>query len=167
MSPRAACRLESIGFDHVYDYTAGIATYRSLLNQSVKQIDLPPDVQDLVSALYWFRAQPIRVDEPLTLNLYTDEKIYQTEIQIEPPAPLELLKRGTFTCIKVEPKASFKGLLVKRGRLWAYITADEHRVPLLVQATTPWGQMSAVIDESSIPAGVSREHHARRAPAGP
>jgi hypothetical protein len=50
----------------------------------------------------------------------------------------------------VEPKASFKGLLVKRGRLWAYVTADEHRLPLFVRATTPWGAMSAVIDEASI-----------------
>jgi len=69
---------------------------------------------------------------------------------------LELLKRGTFRCVVVEPKASFKGLLVKRGRLWAYLTADEHRLPLLVRATTPWGPMSAVLDDASIPPTVQR-----------
>ncbi len=29
MSPRAACRLEALGFDQVYDYTAGIADWRA------------------------------------------------------------------------------------------------------------------------------------------
>ena len=29
MSPRAACRLEAIGFEEVYDYTAGIADWKA------------------------------------------------------------------------------------------------------------------------------------------
>ncbi|MBI3083054.1 MAG: DUF3108 domain-containing protein [Candidatus Omnitrophica bacterium] len=128
----------------------GTATYRSLLNGSVKEIPLPPAFQDLVSALYWFRAQPLHPDQTITLDLYTDEKIYQTQVFVKRPILLELLKRGTFPCFTIEPKASFKGLLVKRGRLWAYLTADERRIPLLVKTTTPWGPMSAVIDEDSL-----------------
>jgi len=144
-----------------FDHAAGMAAYRSLLNQSVKEIPIPPDVQDLISALYWFRAQPLEPGEPLTLNLYTDEKIYETAVQITGPFPLELLKRGTFRCFEVEPQTSFKGLMVKRGRLWAYLTADAHRLPLLVKATTPWGPMTAVLSDASIPAGVKREPHVR------
>ncbi|MCI0458810.1 MAG: DUF3108 domain-containing protein, partial [Gemmataceae bacterium] len=95
-------------------------------------------------------------DSTLTVDLYTDEKIYQTELHIKKPSFLELLKRGTFWCFVVEPNASFKGLLVKRGRLWAYLTADEHRLPLLIKATTPWGHMAAVIEDASIPDGIRR-----------
>jgi hypothetical protein len=149
-----------------FDLTASKATYRSLLNQSVKELDLPPGVQDLVSAMYWVRAQPIQPTQRLTLDIYTDEKIYQTEIQVKQPLRLELLKRGTFPCIVVEPRASFRGLLVKRGRIWAYLTADEHRLPLLVKVTTPWGLMSAILDEDSIPAAVKRDQ-AGRHPASP
>ena len=127
-----------------------VATYRSLLNGSVKEIPLPPTFQDLISALYWFRAQPIQGPVMLTLDLYTDEKIYQTELSVSSPVQFELLKRGTFSCLVVEPKASFKGLLVKRGRIWAYLTDDALRLPLMVRATTPWGPMSAVLDESSL-----------------
>lgn len=134
-----------------FNYTTATATYRSLLNQSVKEIPLPVGVQDLISALYWFRMQPIHPHQTLLINLYTDERIYQTEVQIRQPLLLELLKRGTFPCFVVEPKASFKGLLVRRGRIWAYLTTDERRIPLLVKAITPWGAMSAVIDESSKP----------------
>ena len=141
------------------------ASYRSLLNQSTKEIDLPGDFQDLISALYWLRAQPVEPGQTITMNLYTDEKIYRTDIQVTELTLLELLKRGTFACLVIEPKATFKGLLVKRGRLWAYVTADAHRLPLLVKATTPWGAMSAILDEESIPRSVIR--HADRDPAGP
>ena len=134
----------------VFDHAKGLATYHSLVNQSIKEIPFPPDVQDLISALFWFRTQSLRPNQTLRLQLYTDEKIYQTDIEVKAPLLLELLKRGTFPCLVVEPKASFKGLLVKRGRLWAYFTADERRLPLLIRVTTPWGPMSAVIDEASL-----------------
>jgi hypothetical protein len=143
-----------------FDHQQATATYRSLLNNSVKEIPLPDTFQDLISALYWFRAQPLEPGQPLGMNLYTDEKIYATDVHVLPLMTLELLKRGTFRCVVVEPKASFKGLLVKRGRMWAYLTADEHRLPLLVKATTPWGPMSAVLDAASIPPTVRRGHAA-------
>ena len=142
-----------------FNYTTSTATYRSLLNQSVKEIPLPSGVQDLISALYWFRAQPLHPHQTLLMNLYTDERIYQTEVQVKQPLLLELLKRGTFPCLVVEPKASFKGLLVRRGRIWAYLTANEYRIPLLVKAMTPWGAMSAVIDESSLSSALELPRH--------
>jgi len=137
-----------------FDHAAKRATYRSLLNHSVKEIELPEEFQDLISALYWFRAQPLDANQPLAVNLYTDEKIYRTEIRFQGPQILELLKRGTFPCLVVEPKASFKGILVKRGRIWAYFTTDARRVPLLARATTPWGPMSAVLDETALQAAL-------------
>ena len=137
-----------------FDYASGTALYQSLLNGSVKEIPLPSKFQDLISALYWFRLQPLPAPSliqggQLTIDLYTDEKIYQTTIMVKPPVPLALVERGTFSCLVVEPLTSFQGLLVKRGRLWAYVTADERRLPVLVKATTPWGPMSAVLDEAS------------------
>ena len=134
----------------VFDHQRYVAAYRSLINQSSFDVPVPEEFQDLLSALYWLRAQPLQPDQAVTVNLYTDEKIYETRIRIGQPAWLELLKRGTFPCVMVEPEARFKGLLVKRGRVWAYFTLDERRIPLMIKASTPWGQMSAVIDEASL-----------------
>ncbi len=135
-----------------FDDSAHIATYRSLKHPDdpPKQIPLPAQFQDLISTLYWFRRQPLTPNSTMSLDIYTDEKIYQTAIQVGPPMILQLLKRGAFPCLMVEPKASFKGFLVRRARIWAYLTADQHRLPLLIKATTPWGPMSAVISEASL-----------------
>ncbi len=135
----------------VFDPASRIATYRSLLNSSVKEIELPDRFQDLLSTFYWLRTQPFQPGQSVALNVYTDEKIYDTRFLIGPLESLELLKRGTFQCLTVELKASFKGVLMERGRLWAYFTPDAHRLPLLIKATTPWGLMVAVIDNSALP----------------
>ena len=89
--------------------------------------------------------------DPLILQIYSDEKIYRTEVIPMKTLSLELLWRGTFPCILLEPKAAFKGVFVRRGRMWLYLSADERRVPLLVKVSTPWGQMTGVVDPDSLP----------------
>jgi len=133
-----------------FDYARGIATYRSRLNNSVKEIPIPPSVHDILSAFYWLRTHPVDPQRSITLEIYSDEKVYHTEVRPLTPITLELRRRGTFPCLMVEPKAAFKGVLVRRGRVWFYITADERRLPLLVKLTTPWGPMAGVIDPESL-----------------
>lgn len=140
-----------------FDLAQRVASFHSRLNGQRKQIPLPEEFQDLISVLYWFRNQPWSPPQTMQLDLYTDEKIYQTDIHVGSPIVLELLKRGTFRCLVAEPtKATFKGLLVRRGRLWAYLTDDVYRLPILLKVTTPWGAMSAVLDEASFPPPVAR-----------
>lgn len=133
-----------------FDYAQCIATYRSLLNQSIKEIPLPPDVQDLISAFYWLRTHAVSLTEPTRLPIYSDEKIYQVEIVPIKTLQLELLKRGTFPCVLIEPKANFKGVFIRRGRVWCYISTDARRIPLFIRLTTPWGPISGVIDQASL-----------------
>ncbi len=141
-----------------FNYATSTAMYHSLLNQSTKDIPLTADVQDLASMLYWFRAQPVQPNSTVVATIYTDEKLYVTRIHVKQVVSLELLKRGTFPCVIVEPTASFKGLLIKRGRIWAYFTTDPSRLPLLVKATTPWGPMSAVLEPKSLSDTRHRSH---------
>lgn len=141
-----------------FDHDRSIAIYKSLLNESRKEISLPDNFHDLISVLYWFRSLPLTPGNLITANLYSDEKIYETEIHIGDITELELLKRGTFSCIRVEPKARFKGFMVKRGRIWAYLTADDRRLPLLIKITTPWGPMSAILAQESVTQSENARH---------
>jgi len=135
-----------------FDYERAIATYRSLLHHDVKkEISITPDVHDIVSAFYWLRMQPVEPGRPITLSVYSDEKVYRTVINPLKTVTVELLWRGTFPCLMVEPQATFKGILVRRGRMWVYVSVDERRVPLFMKITTPWGPITGVIDPESLP----------------
>lgn len=133
-----------------FDYACLIATYTSRLNHSVKEVPIPADVQDLLGAFYWLRRHAARPRTTLTLNIYSDEKVFRTDFQVLDQTVLELRRRGTFECLLIEPQARFRGVFVRRGRLWVYLSADARRVPLLVTVATPWGPMSGVIDKASL-----------------
>lgn len=130
-----------------FDYVRLIATYESLLNGSIKEIPIPADVHDMVSAFYWLRTHAVDPNQPTQLNLYADEKVYQTSVTPRKRVTLELLKRGVFPCLVVEPSASFKGVLNRRGRMLVYVTTDAQRIPLFVKISTPWGLIAGIIDE--------------------
>ncbi len=134
----------------IFDHDKRLAYYESRLNGSKKEIPIENGVQDLISTLYWLRRQKIEPETTQTVDIYTDEKIFRTEIRIGRLQELEILDRGTFQALVIEPKATFKGMLVKRGRIWAYMTGDPGHLPLLIKATTPWGPMNAVLDQNSL-----------------
>ena len=133
-----------------FDYTRRLATYTSLLNHSVKEIPIPADVQDIIGAFYSLRRHATEPHTTLTLNIYSDEKVFRTEFRVGDALILELLRRGTFPSLLIEPRANFRGVFVRRGRLWIYLSADARRLPLFVRVATPWGPMSGVIDQSSL-----------------
>ena len=140
-----------------FDYTRHLATYHSLINErSVKEIVIPDDVQDLLTVLYWVRRQPLHVDQPIVAPIYSDEKVYQTRVEPLKTLQLELRRRGTFPCVLIEPRAAFKGVFVRRGRVRVYFTADERRIPLFIDIATPWGPVSGVIEAASLRAAASR-----------
>lgn len=134
-----------------FDHAAKTAHYQSLRSGETKTVELPEAFQDLISSIFWFRNQPLQDGVPLQVNLYTDEKIFPTEMRVSGPQTLEILKRGTFQAWRIDPQANFKGVLRKRGKIWAYVSADPERLPLMVRATTPWGQMSAILDTVDLP----------------
>ena len=142
-----------------FDYGRLTASYRSLLNGATKEVSISSDMQDILSAFYWLRRQPVIPGQPLVLNIYSDEKIYRTEILPLKTLMLELLWRGTFPCLLVEPKASFKGVLVRRERMWVYVSLDARRVPLFVKVATPWGLITGVLDRESLNAVVVDRPH--------
>lgn len=133
-----------------FDYQRLTATYRSLLNGSVKEIAIEPDTHDIISSFYRLRTRPDQLLRSSRMSVYSDEKLYRLEVRALGSQVLEL-RRSVFSCLVVEPVANFKGVFVRRGRLVAYMMADAPHIPLLVKISTPWGLMTGIIDQASLP----------------
>lgn len=152
---------EAVTFDH----TNGVATYESFVNreikeflhEAVKRVPIPPHTQDPLSAFFVLRLQPVTIGTPLLVDIYSDEKYFHTEIKVLKTLTLELRRLGVFPVVQIEPVARFKGLLVKRGRVDMYLTADSARVPVLIQLWTPWGLVTGTIDRDTAAQSSSRQ----------
>jgi len=128
-----------------FDQKAHRATYRSLLNKTMKEFEIPEKVQDAASCFYYFRLLDIEVGKSYFFDVNCDEKNWQLEVKVLEAKPLELLKMGVINAFVVEPYPKFKGLFVKRGRVWASFSADGQRIPLLFKMQSPWGVVTGVI----------------------
>ncbi len=126
-----------------YDYAAHKGRY---LNKSfstseptlvTKEIDLPDYVQDALSCLYYFRLQDIEVGKPVFIKVNADEKNWDLEVKVLDKAHIEIRNMGAYEAVLAEPEAKFKGIFVRKGKMEIWFSADERRIPLLVNVHVP------------------------------
>jgi len=128
-----------------YDYKKRKIFYESLWNKSKKEFDLPSEVQDFLSALYWFRVQPVVVGKSLHTVVNSEAENWDLELDILRQETKEFKDGRAIPTILVEPKTRLKGMLYRRGRVWVYFSADQKRLPVWVTLRTPFGPVNGVL----------------------
>jgi len=97
------------------------------------ELRIPPYIQDILSAYYYFRTLPIEVGENLKVNVIDNDKMYPMKI-IAYKKERKKVKAGTFDCIVLEPLLKSEGLFRRKGRVWVWLTDDEKRIPVLIKS---------------------------------
>ncbi len=129
----------------IYDRAAGKAFYESVTNGSKKEISIPADAHDLISAFFWFRRQNVQAGDQFHLLVASDEKLWDVELNVHETQIREIRKHGEFAVIRVEPKTKLKGILASRGRADVYFSADAKRQPIWITLKTPFGPVQGVM----------------------
>lgn len=130
----------------VFDQQKHKGYYESLLNKKKKEFDIPPKAQDIASFFYYFRTLDVKPDSRLSFDVNADEKNWKVQMNIVGVQQLEILRKGSHKVFCVEPKAPFKGLISKRGRVWVYFTVDKDRVPVFIKIRVPFGFVVGVLE---------------------
>jgi len=131
-----------------YDQEKHEAEYHSLTNGSKKIMLIPKNVQDQVSAGFWFRMQDIQPRSKIVIPVNADEKNWDLEIEVGDIEKIKLPGIGEFEAVKLIPKLMFQGLFVRRGRLEGWIGLDSGKIPLMMRVKVPiLGSVSAKLVE--------------------
>ena len=126
-----------------YDHINHTAIYSN--GEVTKTMELAEGSQDALSAMYHFRFQDISVGTPVVYNVNADEKNYRLEARVIRAGVVTLPRLGSFTAIMVEPRAEHNGDPVKKGKAWAWFSADTRRVPLLVKVKSFIGTVNVYL----------------------
>lgn len=114
-----------------FDYHNGKITSHSLLDNSVKEIEIIEELYDPISCFYKFRTMDLdKINYVLTV--LERAKIWQIEITVLKKGDLEMRKRGVLEAFLVNVKA-FSGEEKARGEAFIWFSADKRKVPLLAQ----------------------------------
>lgn len=119
-----------------FDQNAHKAYFKSLTDGSEKVYDVPPNVQDTVTASYYSRFLPLGPNRIFTLRVANSEQNYALYLRVH------AFERRTFAgkvreVFKFQPYARQNGRRIREGRVSGYISADSVREPLLVVIKAP------------------------------
>lgn len=140
---------------HYYDHENNTSLYRrwNLKKQTFrdKQIPIPENTQDILSAFYLTRQQSLSPGSRFLIDVTTDGDTYKTEVIVHRRETIDSIF-GKKSCLVIEPKLKGEAVFKQSGRILIWITDDEHKVPLKMTSKITFGAFTAnLIDAQNVP----------------
>jgi hypothetical protein len=129
----------------VYDYEKMLATYtRQSPNKPEEKhiisVQLLDKVVDPLSFLYYLRGAELAPFKDVSLLVNTSQRNWNLAVRTLKSTRITV-PRGTYDALKIEPVASFPGLIERKGRMYLYVEENSH-IPLLIKTDIPIGSIS-------------------------
>ena len=114
-----------------------------------RKIKEPLDIKvlDMLSALYFVRAQRLEIGHDIVFDIVNREKQYPLVVKVLKKDTVKT-SAGKFNCIVVEPQLRGEGIFVAKGKsLKVWLTDDEYKMPVKMEVEVFIGSVSAELLE--------------------
>lgn len=128
-----------------YDFDKMEAVYTSITDGSVKRCPIPRWPQDPMSAICYFMSVPAVSGDEVCLVVTTNEKNYSVCAGVGEERKMKIPAMAHSQVRKVTLKVYHEGKEFKKGKAWAYISADSNRYPVYGAVSIPFGIVTAVL----------------------
>jgi len=133
-----------------FDHAAGKAYMTSLTNGKEKTYDIESDSRDLVSFMYFMRKFDLVPGAEFQQRVVADEDIYDILVRPLKYEAVKTVDGDKIESIKVEPKAKFDGLFVRKGEAWLWVSCDAERIVTRIVAEVPVANVKIILDQRSL-----------------
>jgi len=123
-----------------FDQRSSVVYYRD------DTLSTPSFVQDAVSVLYFVRTQKLEPGISLSVDNFTDGKLYPLEVKVLKRDRVTV-KAGTFDCLVVEPLLKTVGVFKHKGKLKVWLTDDRLKMPVLMKSKILVGSITAELTD--------------------
>lgn len=139
----------------IYDQQHHRAIFKSIKNNTKKEMSIPSYCQDALSSLFYFRCLKIRVNEKYEIDVNSDEKNWKLNVNVIKNTKLKTKPFSEVNAIEVEPQAKYQGIFVRRGKMNVWLMENAAHIPLKMKTKVPFGSVSAIIVNYQIVKGDS------------
>ncbi len=108
-------------------------------------INIPENVMDPLSALFFVRTQDLQVGKEILIPATDNKKVYNIKVIVHRLETVEV-KAGTFKCWVVEPVMADGGVFKKDGKVMVWLTADKKKMPVKMETKVYIGSIVAELD---------------------
>jgi Protein of unknown function (DUF3108) len=123
-------------------------------SESKEYGDIPPWSQDSVSALYYVRTLPLKDGDVYTFPVVSEGKPWEAVVTVLRREIVDS-PMGKVQAIVVKPETKFRGVLQKRGDSFIWLTDDDRRIPIRLEAKvkigTVVGSLKQVVSYGNAP----------------
>jgi hypothetical protein len=112
--------------------------------------EIPPDIHDAISCLYYLRRQPsLEKGSSFFLHIHHNKENYQIEARVE---GVEAVAGpwGTVSAIRVLVITPSQGIFSNEGNIRVWLTNDRHHIPLMLNAKVTFGSVKFLLQKSRL-----------------
>lgn len=127
------------------DFSAFFDQRRGKAKTSGGQYDIPPYVNDILSAFYYARTldySKMKVNDMILLHNFYKDKVYDLNVKYLGKETVTVTA-GTFDCIIVEPLVQEGGLFKSEGSITVWLSDDDLKIPVKVKTKVVIGSIDA------------------------
>lgn len=125
------------------------------------ELDIEEFAQDSISSFFYMRTLPLKPGDKYRFWVSTNGKMRDVQLSVVRREKLET-RAGTFDTIVVKPEVMLDGVLQKKGDTFVWLSDDENRSILKIDAKIKVGSLVAYlreIDIGGVPVGDRRERN--------
>ncbi len=133
------------------DYGAFFNHTRNVAIHDGKEYAITDSTQDIVSAFFYVRTLDFSKARPgytVHLENFFNNKVYPLRVIFHGREEVDV-DAGTFNCIKIEPVITDGGLFKAEGKIYIWLTDDEVKMPVKVEAEIPIGSIDVELTKYS------------------
>lgn len=120
-----------------FDQVKHRAHFVNLLDKTEADFEIPPDVQDMLTASYFLRAVPIPPDGRFEYNVFHEGRSYKLFGTIEEIRDIRVPGMGVKEAFYIQPYSMMKNEEPKKVKVRGYFSYDEKRKPLVAVVKAP------------------------------
>lgn len=116
-----------------------------------KTKSIPPNVQDIVSSLYFMRTISVDdfdADSMYYINFHLDDSVYTSAIKYQGKGVLKT-KWGKIRCLKIAPMMATGEVFADKYPMFVWVSDDENHVPILGESEVIVGSVKMELMEYS------------------
>jgi LysM repeat protein len=132
--------------------------YRPLARQALrtkagdppKIFAVPPFVQDVISAFYYFRLLDFKVGDRMAVPTQAGLKNYELVVEVLKRETIRV-EAGQFDCFLLKPHVKYDNVFQNKGDILLWVTTDNRRMPVKIQSKILIGNVNIELIQADLP----------------
>lgn len=128
----------------IFDHHKKLALYQKN-QQAAREVEVPAQIQDSLSSLYYLRTLPLSVGQSIFLTLLLNGRLKEVEVRIVRSEILET-QWGPMETLVVQPLIpDDDGAFREKRDLFIWLSNDHRRIPMRVSVRIPLGILEGTL----------------------